>query len=154
ATLEAEHEMHRIAGLDADALAYLDEEVGRHPATYPAGEIDEERFARLYEAPIDAVIDEVISEKGGSRAIANLTFFADRRIEVLAHAFERPVDQLVALRDELSLLPPDEPARSAADLLSYMVGVAFGRWDARIGTGETTAPDLPPPFDPVPVHAP
>lgn len=154
ATLEAEHEMHRIADLDSDALDYLDEEVGRHPATYTTGEIDEERFARLYEAPIDAVIDEVISEKGGSRAIANLTFFADRRLEVLAHAFERPVDQLIALRDELSLLPPDEPARSATDLLSYMVGVAFGRWDARIGAGETAAPELPPPFDPVPVHSP
>lgn len=154
ATLDAEHEMHRIAELDADALAYLDEEVGRHPATYAAGALDEQRFARLYEAPIDAVIDEVISEKGGSRAIANLTFFADRRLEVLAHTFERPVDQLIALRNEHGLLPPDEPVRSAADLLSYMVGVAFGRWDARIGTGETTAPDLPPPFDPVPVYAP
>jgi len=154
ATLDAEREVHRIVEVDADTLDYLDEEVGRHPATYEAGKIDEARFARLYEAPIDAVIDEVISEKGGSRAIANLTFFADRRLEVLAHAFERPVDQLIALRDKLSLLPPEEPARSATDLLSYLVGVAFGRWDARIGAGRAPAPDLPPPFEPVPLYAP
>lgn len=153
-SVAAEREIHSLASLGPDAVAYLDEEVGRHPATYEAGKIDEARFARLYEAPIDAVIDEVISEKGGSRAIANLTFFADRRLEVLAHAFERPVDQLIALRDKLSLLPPEEPARSATDLLSYLVGVAFGRWDARIGAGRAPAPDLPPPFEPVPLYAP
>lgn len=154
ATLEAENEIHRIVEIDEDTLAYLDEEVGPHPATYPAGEIDEERFARLYQMPIDDVIDEVIGEKGGSRAIANLTFFADRRLEVLAHALERPVDQLIALRDKLGLLPPEEPARSAADLLSYLVGVAFGRWDPRIGAGKAAPPELPGPFDPFPVYPP
>src|SRR5690606_40859675 len=57
---DLEREVHRIVEVDADTLDYLDEEVGRHPATYEAGKIDEARFARLYEAPIDAVIDEVI----------------------------------------------------------------------------------------------
>ena len=36
-------------------------------------------------------------------------------------------------------------------LLAYCVGVAFGRWDARIGLDPTLAPKLPDPFDPLPV---
>jgi hypothetical protein len=34
------------------------------------------------------------------------------------------------------------------ELLSYVVGVAFGRWDVRIGAGAATPPDLGDPFDP------
>ena len=36
-------------------------------------------------------------------------------------------------------------------LSSYLVGVAFGRWDIRYATGEQAAPELPDPFAPLPV---
>jgi hypothetical protein len=42
----------------------------------------------------------------------------------------------------------------AADLVSYAVGCAFGRWDVRFATGERPAPELPDPFAPLPVCAP
>ena len=42
----------------------------------------------------------------------------------------------------------------AADLLSYGLGVAFGRWDIRYATGEQAAPELPDPFAPLPVCPP
>jgi len=41
-----------------------------------------------------------------------------------------------------------------ADLISYAIGCAFGRWDVRLATGECAAPDLPDPFAPLPVCAP
>jgi len=153
-SLEAEIEMYKRAGLDSDSLDYLDEEVGHHPSAYAEGPLDEDRLARLYEAPLEKVIDEVIAEKGGSRAIANLTYFADRRIEVLAHAFERPAEQIVAARERLRLLPPGELDRSSGDIFSYLVGLAFGRWDIRTGRGVHAPPDLTAPFDSIPVLAP
>lgn len=42
----------------------------------------------------------------------------------------------------------------AADLISYAVGCAYGRWDVRYATGERLAPELPDPFAPLPVCAP
>lgn len=42
----------------------------------------------------------------------------------------------------------------AADLVSYAIGCAFARWDARFATGERPAPELPDPFAPLPVCAP
>jgi len=42
----------------------------------------------------------------------------------------------------------------AADFISYAIGCAFGRWDARFATGERPAPELPAPFAPLPVCAP
>jgi hypothetical protein len=41
-----------------------------------------------------------------------------------------------------------------ADLISYAVGCALGRWDVRVGTGERPVPELPGPFDPLPVSSP
>ncbi|MCI0490105.1 MAG: BREX-1 system adenine-specific DNA-methyltransferase PglX [Blastocatellia bacterium] len=53
---------------------------------------------------------------------------------------------------------PDQPTTDhrplTTDLLSYAVGCAFGRWDARFATGEHAAPELPDPFAPLPVCAP
>ncbi|MGO8896937.1 MAG: BREX-1 system adenine-specific DNA-methyltransferase PglX [Isosphaeraceae bacterium] len=41
-----------------------------------------------------------------------------------------------------------------AELISYNVGCALGRWDIRFATGERPTPVLPGPFDPVPVSSP
>lgn len=40
------------------------------------------------------------------------------------------------------------------DLFEYVVGVAFGRWDARIVSGDVNAQELPSAFDPLPKTAP
>lgn len=48
----------------------------------------------------------------------------------------------------------DAPAASADTLLSWAVGVAFGRFDWRLVTGERAAPAEPEPFDPLPALSP
>lgn len=46
------------------------------------------------------------------------------------------------------------PVDSTASLLSWAVGVAFGRFDIRLATGERDAPPEPEPFDPLPAKSP
>jgi predicted RNA methylase len=141
--------------LDADAMAYLDEEIGPHPDTYPRTPLDDEpAFTRWYELPMDQLIDEVIGMRGGSRAVATMTFVADRRLEVLAHGLERHPTVIDAARQRLGLLPPGEPKKAADDLASYLVGIAFGRWDVRIGQDPSQAPPPPELFEPLPLCPP
>jgi hypothetical protein len=52
--------------------------------------------------------------------------------------------------DEDSAVPVDQ----TAGLLSWAVGVAFGRFDWRLATGERAAPAEPEPFDPLPAKSP
>lgn len=52
--------------------------------------------------------------------------------------------------DENSAAPIDH----TAGLLSWAVGVAFGRFDWRLATGERDAPPEPDPFDPLPAKSP
>jgi len=54
----------------------------------------------------------------------------------------------------------DSPAAGASgpalvsELLDYVLGAAFGRWDIRCASGERPAPELPDPFAPLPVCPP
>ena len=70
-------------------------------------------------------------------------------------------------KDFLGTTDPDELVESAETdeegtldvetvdaLLSWCVGVAFGRFDWRLATGERAAPPEPEPFDPLPVKSP
>ncbi len=151
-THQFEQQIHVAAALDPDAESYLDAEVGPHPASYSEGPLDERELRGFLHNPIEGVIDELIGRRGGSRAIANLTYFADRRLEVIAHGLERSPAQIEAFRREYAILPTGALADAAADVLSYLVGVAFGRWDLRAaGRPEPELGDL---FDPVPVHPP
>jgi hypothetical protein len=50
--------------------------------------------------------------------------------------------------------PSADPKTLAAELLDWLVGVAFGRFDLRLATGERVAPPEPEPFDPLPVCSP
>jgi 23S rRNA G2445 N2-methylase RlmL len=155
AIASAEAILCQTLNLDADAEAYLDEEIGPQPASYPLGPVDDvDLFAHLMTSPIDHVIDEVVTKRGGSRAITHKTYVADRRLEVLAHAFKRHPQVLEKARKGLGLLPPEEPRMSAEDFVSYLVGVAFGRWDVRIGRDPSLAPPQPGLFDPVPLCPP
>ncbi|KAF1700264.1 type II restriction endonuclease subunit M [Pseudoxanthomonas suwonensis] len=52
--------------------------------------------------------------------------------------------------DEDSAAPIDQ----TAGLLSWALGVAFGRFDWRLATGERAAPPEPDPFDPLPAKSP
>jgi|GEM_PF-812475 len=55
--------------------------------------------------------------------------------------------------EEEEAAPADAPAL-AVDLLAYAVGCDFGRWDIHFATGERQPPELPDPFDPLPVCPP
>lgn len=74
---------------------------------------------------------------------------------VAADASETAADTELAQVDEDS----DEddsaaPIDQTADLLAWALGVAFGRFDWRLATGERDAPGEPEPFDPLPAKSP
>src|SRR5690606_29802373 len=57
--------------------------------------------------------------------------------------------------DEVDELQVPEKKGSVSDMvLSWAVGVAFGRFDWRLATGEREAPPEPEPFDPLPAKSP
>ena len=127
------------AGLDDLGLLFLDEEIGPYPTSYDTRSDLDDRVEDLWTRPIADVIDELIEEPGGSRAIANLTFVADRRVEVIAHGLEIHPYSILRVVEERRLHAPGEREEQVERVLSYLFGVAVGRWDARIGADPTSA---------------
>src|SRR5207247_719031 len=98
-----------IAG-DTGAEDDLKSEVGSHPYELLGSPIENVAlFTELYTAPMDQAIDKIVVAQGGRRVVTNLNFIADRRLEVLAHAFGRSPRVISELRTRLALLPPEEP---------------------------------------------
>jgi hypothetical protein len=56
--------------------------------------------------------------------------------------------------EEAEIGPAQDEECLAADLLSYAIGSALGRWDVRFATGERPMPELPNPFAPLPACSP
>lgn len=50
--------------------------------------------------------------------------------------------------------PASVPVQVAADVVAWAVGVVFGRFDVRLGTGERAHPELPDPFAALPARSP
>lgn len=135
--LELDKLVNSSARLDSAGLDYLDKEIGPYPLCYPERTDLDERIAELFVTPIESVIQSLIKKRGGSRAIANLSFVADRRIEVIAHGLEISPRSIVRVVKERKLSAHGEEEDNAFRLISYLVGCTFGRWDLRIGRNPT-----------------
>lgn len=99
-------------------------------------------------ASIQTEIDAIAFELYGFSAADRVAAQAERGLEIDC-AIE---DSDIAEEDsdeEDNIAPLDQ----ATGLLSWAVGVAFGRFDWRLATGERSAPPAPKPFDPLPVRS-
>jgi hypothetical protein len=141
-----------LSALDVGPGPELDASVGPAIARLPNEPLSPEQsvqFEDLYCAPISDVIEAATRRVGMARYVRLNYQLVDRRLELLAMAFNRCPRQLAQIRSKRRLLPPEALSTSARDFLSYLVGVAFGRWDARIGRDPSSAAAAPGLFDPI-----
>ncbi|WPL19897.1 Type I restriction-modification system methyltransferase subunit [Thiorhodovibrio winogradskyi] len=93
-------------------------------------------------------------ELGQNRATTKLSFVADRRYEAVATRFKISPQLVASIRQEAEALPQHDLTTLSNDMICMSVGCVFGRWDIRYATGERQPPELPDPFDPLPVCPP
>ncbi len=111
----------------------LDEEVRRRICTLPESIPDEELLRSAMGSSIEALVDLVVAKCGFHRSLSKKCYIADRRLEltsVLCGCHPRSISNS---RSQLRLVPRGEEVSLTQDVLSYIVGVLFGRWDVRIG---------------------
>lgn len=102
----------------------------------------EAELARI-EAEIDAIAFDLYGFSESDRAAVLAARGAAAEEAGQAEADDEPDDEEIAA-----------PIDQTAGLLSWAVGVAFGRFDWRLATGERAAPPEPEPFDPLPAKSP
>jgi hypothetical protein len=93
---------------------------------------------------LDAEVDVRVEHRRGRQTKAL------RDEETLCRLFELPPRRLAAIRRRLGLLREEDMRRCAAYVVSWAVGVAFGRWDFRLLDHPEWIPGWPDPFGPLP----
>jgi hypothetical protein len=148
----AEHLFEEAFGLTPHDKSDLDAECGIHPDVFERRtptDIERHAIADAYTQTIESLIDREVQASGPSRALTKKTYIADRRLELLANSFGMHPEVITTVRREKGVLPAGEMRDSAARVVSYIVGLSFGRWSYEIAKNVT--PDqLPQPHEPIP----
>jgi hypothetical protein len=107
-----------------------------------------------------SIVNAVAAWRVSTDVAASNVMTAEREIDAVVYSLygfgerERQVIE-AEVRSEHGALPEAETAVAAvAALLSWAVGVAIGRFDVRLATGERPIPELRDPFAPLPAYAP
>lgn len=148
-----EQTLHEALGIDKEGKDYLAQEQGPHPHEYD-NDCDLRILEQLTSLPLNKLVDRAVEEHGGARFLSHKVYVSDRRLEVTAHLTGSAPSSIVESWRDNGILPSDVLPNAAERQLSYLVGCAFGRWDVRIGRDPSLAPELPDPFDPVPICPP
>ena len=127
-------EIERLAlclyDLAAEGDRFVQHEYGMHPAELP-DEISAQEIPEIFEAPVDRLVDLVAKTRGNSRQTTKLSFWTDRRYESIGFLKNSSVAAVVRARRSASYIPRWFQADCARQLISYLVGCAFGRWSVK-----------------------
>jgi hypothetical protein len=121
-------------------------------AELSAAEAD--KAAQLLCGTVADAVEATTAKLGVARWIGLQHQIVDRRLELAALTLGRTPALLAEHAARHGLYPAEELGRRAADLASYLIGCAFGRWDVRIGRDPGHAPEPPGLFDPISVCSP
>jgi len=145
-----------LYNLNEELKQVLTNELGTHPSKLPKHFKDKDIDVTLaFTLPLEQCIRELAKKSvSPRRELTKKVYIANRRLEVLSHFYQIHPQTLYEIRLKHQLYCKEELIESVKDILSYIWGTIFGRWDIRYATGEKEPPELPDPFDPLPVCPP
>ena len=155
ASLEASRAIEEFVqvayGLSAADILEVHGQFGQPVAVFTnVAPIDTSVIERLYRTGV------TIGEEHSTQASQQRQLSSDRHLRIdeicrVAHISPR---LFVTMRQEAGWIRDDELVDKVSDLVSYGVGVVFGRWDIRFATGDASDPQLPGLFATLPVCSP
>ncbi len=144
-------------GAGPDVALALDEAVGPLVASLPERDFSTEENERLFElsmASMSELVDAASNVVGMSRWARLSSHIVDRRLELLALVFQTHPRSVVTILDDHGWLRPDHLRGECERFVSWVVGVAFGRWSVEVGRDPSSAPPQTGLLDPVALSPP
>ncbi|MDC0323555.1 BREX-1 system adenine-specific DNA-methyltransferase PglX, partial [Akkermansiaceae bacterium] len=142
-------------GLSENDREYLNEEFGTLISQNPFNDdLSSGDVAELYLMGKDELTNRATEVVGVRRFTAKKMYWVSRRLELMCRILSAPPQEVAAKISSLNLCNADDLLEHVETVLSLPLGCVFGRWDIRYATGERQPPELPDPFDPLPVCPP
>ncbi len=145
----------RVFNINNEDKNMLDEIVGPLSISYlPSNDLD--KVETLMNHSNSELIEQLKQKLGrGARFITKNVQLIDRKFELISHLEEISLlDVLSIARQIIQSSKSKKTFETNLNIISYLTGCSFGRWNIRYATGELPTPELPNPFDPLPVCSP
>ena len=129
---------------------------GAHPSEYTTT-ISDEQLKQAIDAACEgeaAVCEFALKSGVHSRSATKKTFYFSRELELISAATKSRPDDLSQKLSKATALWHRRRGSQVEKVILNAVGGVLGRWDIRYATGERQPPELPDPFDPLPVCPP
>lgn len=156
-TCSMEEAVADLYELDVEARNEITNVCGLHPNQYEAGDflkLPENVQKKVLAKPTERIIASLRKQGNVPRSITKMCFVADRFLEVIAAAYSTRPDLIIQQKQRYGISESSHAPERMTDILSYFLGCCLGRWDIRYVTGERQPPELPDPFDPLPICPP
>lgn len=106
-------------------IEYVRAEVGPHPCEY-GDEASVDDVSSLWALPVDQLIRRAVEQDGASRWLTKKSYFVDRKTELICHLLRCSPESVERAVSTLAI----DKRQMAERIVSYALGVAFGRWTA------------------------
>ena len=130
-------------------MEFVRSEVGSHPCEYELYVPDEKVYDLLL-LPIDELIRHGVELDGASRWLTKKSYFVDRQTELICHILRCSPERVEQATKSL----PGDRRQLAANIVSYAVGAAFGRWRLTVVDNSSIEKFVTNPFEELPKYQP
>ncbi|MEK8089209.1 BREX-1 system adenine-specific DNA-methyltransferase PglX [Thermithiobacillus plumbiphilus] len=104
-------------------IEYVRAEVGPHLCEY-GDEASVDDVSSLWTLPVDQLIRRGVEQDGASRWLTKKSYFVDRKTELICHLLRCSPESVERAVSTLAI----DKRQMAERVVSYAVGMAFGRW--------------------------
>jgi len=141
-----DNHIYKLYSFDIKAKNACEEEFGKNPIEYQESILSKQMIKDLLSKDISKIIKLATEEVGFKRYLSKMTFIADRKLELICHLLKinpKSLAQVIKTCDPNI----EELAKTCVNLISYLLGCLFGRWDITYCKKEKKFPTPPNPFE-------
>jgi hypothetical protein len=137
-TADLDRLVREAYGIKGDEQRAIAEEEGSHPSDYPTLDTQRKQIHDLLALPTDQLIAFVQERHGSKRYVVKKAYSIDRQVDLVCHVLGLSPQSVV------DVLETGDPRQNGvfrewcAELISYVIGCVFGRWDVRCAVGDVS----------------
>jgi len=137
-----ERSVVKAYGLTASEINSIAAEEGKSLSEYTRGEMDQNVLARLFSSSVEALTDEARQVLGAKRYVVKKAFFIDRVIDLACHMNQLAPESIIEAAEQIAPEKIGYHTSVTSELVSWIVGSVYGRWEVKVGIGNAIAGKL------------
>jgi hypothetical protein len=138
-----ENEVTKAYSLSSFEIESIAAEEGRSLSEYTSGDIDHRILADLFSSSVESLTDKARQVLGARRYVVKKAFFVDRVIDLACHMHQLVPDSVIEAAEKIDVGKIGYLFDVTSELLSWIVGSIYGRWDVTYGIGNGKPTEVP-----------